>query len=395
MTLSEELEKAQTRDDQARARGPVTVERTKVTVLGEEAIAVLPPGADLGDLEGMLRDRGLDPDDWHVERVTVNEWQALAYGGGPDGEPRVVDLRQLKVNLRNRKLVFGQAVEVERRHRPSKTRTASRKKPVLVAVLGDQQAPYHDPVLHQVVLRWLAEVSPDELVFTGDTCDFPTISRYRDRPRWSASVQECLDAGFRVLSDYCDAAPNARRRKLPGNHDYRIDAEIMGRAERMGMVRPAQRNGAEPEHHVLSLRRLLHLDELGVELCGIEGEDWRFGEVVLAPGLVVRHEPPSEKKASRLNRSVLAGHTHRQSVRMVTTKTELDETVIRTIVETGCLCRTEEGLGYAADADWQAGFATVAIHEDGSHHFDLATWRGDALTWRGERWKAKAPRRRA
>jgi hypothetical protein len=60
--------------------------------------------------------------------------------------------------------------------------------------------------------------------------------------------------------------------------------------------------------------------------------------------------------------------------------------VLRAVVETGCMCQTTEGLGYAPDADWQAGFATVAVHADGSPSFDLATWRGETLTWRGQQW---------
>lgn len=355
-----------------------------VTVTGDTAAAVLPAGASIADLDALLRDRGLDPADWHVERVTVNEWDALAHGGGDDGEPRVVKLRQMKAHLRNRRSVIGPAREVARRHRPEPG--TSHKAGRLVAVMGDQQAPYHDPDLHRAVLRWLADVQPAELVLTGDTADFPTISRHRDRPRWNASVQECVDASYRLLSDYADAVPNARRVKLRGNHDWRLESELMDRAERMAFVRPAPR-GPDDELHLYSVRRLLHLDALGYELAGVEGDDWRFGEHVLAPSLAVRHEPPSAQKAARLNRSVMAGHTHRQGIRHVTGY-EGGEPVVRTIVEVGCLALTRGGLGYAPDPDWQPGFATVQVAADGSHSFDLAAWRGGVLSWRGERWKA-------
>jgi hypothetical protein len=153
----------------------------------------------------------------------------------------------------------------------------------------------------------------------------------------------------------------------------------------MAFLTPAEREGAS-ELFLYSIRRLLHLDELGIELASVEGEDWRKGEAVVVPGVSVCHEPPSRDKALRLNRSVLAGHTHRQSIRNVTTFDEYDYPVVRTIVEVGCLADTSEGQGYSDRPDWQAGFATVAIHDDGSHSFDLATWRDGSLTWRGDRW---------
>lgn len=333
-------------------------------------------------IDELLRARGLDPADWIVERVTVNEWEALASGGG---EPRIVQLHQLKANLRHRAGSISPAPEVARRPRPAKRQAPTWDRPLLTVVCGDQQAPYQDDELHDAFLRWLADVKPDNGVLAGDTMDLPNISRHRDRLRWNAGVQECVNAGYRLISEYRDASPDTVWSKLLGNHDWRIESEIMQRAERMAFVGPAEHPSLPAEPHLYSVRRLLHLDALGIELAGREGEDWRYGEVYLAPGVVVRHEPPSQVKTARLNRSVLAGHTHRQAMRSVTVFDD-DEPVVRTVVEVGCMCRTREGLGYTERPDWQAGFATVACYPDGTAHFDLATWRGGALTWRGQRW---------
>lgn len=349
-----------------------------------EAVVTLPTGATVNDLPAVLRSFGLDEKKWRVDRVTASEWDALADGGGGEREPRVVKLRQLKVHLRHVDYEVKPAAEVAVRHKPDPA-NVGREVTRLVAVLGDQQAPYHDERLHGLVLAWLADLKPDEVVFDGDLLDHPTISRHRDRLRWNASVQECVDAGFRLLSDYRDAAPDARMRMIRGNHDWRLEAELMDRAERVAFLRPAQKDASE-EPHLYSLRRLLHLDALHVELCGREGEDWRMDEVVLAPGLVVRHEPPSKQKAARLNRSVIAGHTHHQGYTPVTCFDDEDRPVVRAIVEAGTLASVRDGLGYAERPDWQQGFATVAIDPDGTHHFDLATYRGGVLTWRGERW---------
>jgi hypothetical protein len=353
---------------------------------GLSATATLPAGADLSDIPALLRARGLEPDDWVVERVTVNEWEALAYGGGPGGEARTVTLHQLKVNLLSKRVVVTAATEVRQRPVPELV-DRDPAEPRLVVVCGDDQAPYQDERLHEVLCRWLEEVRPDAGVFTGDTMDFPTISRHQDRVNWAASAQECVDTGYRLLAERVDASPGTRWVKLRGNHDWRLESELMGRAERMAFLSPALRPGEEREPHLYSVRRLLHLDELNVELAGVEGEDWRFGEVTLASGLVVRHEPPNIGKSLRLNRTVVAGHTHRQSLRSWTTYDDQGDQLVRSVVEAGCMCRTDPaGLGYAVDPDWQGGWATVTIWPDGTHLAELAEWRRGNLIWRGERW---------
>lgn len=367
-----------------RPQGPVYSEPVRLVSEGDDATFVMPTGADLSDLPALLRERGLDPDEWHVERVTVNEWDALASGGGADGEPRVVKLRQMKVNLRNRRYAIGPAAEVAQRYVPEPFESSTETR--LVVVLGDQQAPYQDDDLHAAVLRWLADVQPDQAVLTGDTADFPSISRHRDKIKWNASPKQSIDGAYRLLSDYRDAEPSTTWFKLRGNHDYRVETAMLDAAPRMAFLGPAEREGHPPEPHMYSIRRLLHLDALGIELVGDEGDDWRLAEVRLAPALVVCHEPTNEKNSLRLNRSIMAGHDHRQGITSWTSYDDEGELVIRSRVGVGCLCRVKGGLGYAPKPDWQQGFATASIHPDGSQSFDLAVWRNGSLIWRGERW---------
>lgn len=357
-----------------------------VSLDGDVGTITLPVDADLGDLDGLLRSRGLSPDEWEIERVSTNEWEALAYGGGPDGEPRVVALHQLKAHLRNLRFLVRPGMEPKRRHRPApaKPRKGAAR---LVVCCGDHQAPYFDEALHRAFLRWLADVKPDEGVLTGDTADLPTVSKYQPRKLWQAPVQECVDGGVRIISDYRDARPETRWVKIPGNHDYRIESYLMGRAPEVAHVAPGVLPGREREVRLFSMRRLLALDALGVELVGEEGADWAHNEHTIVPGVVVRHAPPSQKDAARLNRSVIAGHTHRQGIDAVTMFTEDDRPVVRTIVHTGAMADTRSGLGYTSRPDWQQGFATAAVHRDGTVTYDLATWRDGVLTWRGERWK--------
>lgn len=346
------------------------------------AIVISEPMVKTQSLEELLRERNLDPDEWEVERVVVNEWSVYA-GRDEDGEAIVLPMKQLKAFLRKKIAIewIFPATEVRERIKPSKP--SSEKGLRLVVVCGDQQAPYHDAELHSAFLRWLSQNKPDAGVTCGDTADFPTISKYRDRPRWSASVQECLDTAYRLLSEYRDASPKTHWSKLRGNHDARLESELLLRAERMFGVRPAEIPGAETGPHALSLRRLLHLDQLGVELVGDEEDSWEYGEVRLSPKVAVRHRPP--KTVARLNSSIMAGDSHRQSIRFETGYSHGEPRTLA-LVEVGTLARIREGLGYTVEPNWQPGFATVSINEDGEGVFDLAIWRGGKLMWRGEQW---------
>lgn len=353
-----------------------------VVMKGDTAVVTSEPSFEPSDIDRMLRERGINPDDWEIERVLVNEWDTLV-GRDEEGDAIISKLRQLKVFLRRKVALtwLFPATEVAKRYVPKQSK--SRRKHPLVVVCGDQQAPYHEPALHEAFLRWLADVQPQKAITCGDTADFPTISKYRDKPRWSASVQDCLDTAYKLLSDYRDASPDTVWQKLRGNHDARMENELLTRAERMFGVKPAEIPGQDQGAHALSLRRLLHLDALGIELVGDEEDDWTFAETRPAPGLVVKHRPP--KQVTRLHASVMAGDSHRQSVKFETGYRE-GQPQIHALVEVGTLARIREGLGYALEPNWQQGFATCTVGPKGELGFDLAVWRDNHLIWRGESW---------
>lgn len=360
-------------------------EKAGTSIRGDEATIITDPRQpeDIGDLDGMLRRRGLNPDEWQVSHVGVNEWEAYA-GRDDGGEPLVQLLRQLKCTLKKRIDVdwFFPAVEVEQRYVPANSSRIGAGD--LIVFVGDQQADYHDEELHQAFLRWLDDVKPVRGVLLGDTLDLPTISRHPDRPHWNSTPQACINAGYRLLSDYRDASPATSWQKLRGNHDWRLESELLTRAERTFGITPADIPGETqiPGH---SIRRYLHLDRLGIELVGREGDDWKLAELVVGPGLVARHSAPTREKWIRLGRDIIAGHTHRQSLTRVTSFDSEDRPVVRTIIEAGCMCRTDT-IGYDEHSNWQGGFVTAAVLPDGTYSYDLATWRNGRIAWRGEQW---------
>jgi hypothetical protein len=352
----------------------------------------------LGDVEAMLRERGLDPEEWHVERVKVNEWDALADGGRGEREPRIVKLRQLAAHLvRKRSLVelglVAPAALPPIDFAPRAPKTSGSR---LVAVTGCWQYPYHDETFEGLFLDWLVGNAPDEVVDLGDGMDLPTISRHRDNPAFSASAQECLDAYGLALYRRRQAAPHARMSVLRGNHDDRFRNEILQRAERLAMVRPAALpDDSATLDDVFSLRRLLRLDELGIDYVEpAAGNAYPFASVALAPELLAIHGQKTDARnaaASTVRQygtSVAMAHTHRQRLYSVRLPRGLGAPLDAVGVEVGCGCTIRDGLGYAVMPDWANGFATFSIDETGGFAVDFARYADGALRWRDQVFRA-------
>jgi hypothetical protein len=376
-------------------RGPLGDAGTVVNGDGELELTTEPSAGELGDVDELLRARGLDPEEWAVDRLTVNEWQALAYGGGPDGEARVVTLRQLKAILR-RRLSFA-IVFPGREPAPldlERELVAGRESGEVWAMFSCAQAPNADEELEALVNAWLAANRPEGWADLGDLLDLPTISRHRDNPAFAQSAQECVDAGYGILRRRVEASPGSKRKLLKGNHDDRFRTELLNRAERLHGLRPA-RTGDEREDEVLSLRRLLHLEHLGVDyLESPRGGNYEHAELELAPELVARHgwltgPNAGARSAAALGRSVVIGHTHAQGIGVVMQARGGRRHRMQGM-EVGCLCRTEEGLGYAVNPAWSPGFGTVTLLEGGRFHLELATYdpADRRLVWRDQDYRA-------
>jgi transposase-like protein len=364
----------------------------------------LPPGAKpqaeqqveldvqtLGDVAVLLRERGLDPDEWVVIRCVVNTW-------GPEAEQS----KQLKVTLRPRLDALLRPAASNGKP-PAKLGTPSRKKlertnPRLVVFVGDEQAPYHDPDLHRLFCEWLAENKPDEAVHLGDLMDLPTLSRHRPNPAWNASPQECIQAGYDILAAYREASPSTRWTALPGNHDERIRDYQLQRAPELFGVRPADLDERELAAAVQSLPSLLHLPRLGVDWAGGDA-DYEQSAVDVSPQLTARHGwitggNSAEKTVRRLGLNVVVGHTHRQRIHYITEE-RMRTRLTLVCVEAGCMCLIEGGLGYTVNPDWQAGFASAHLWPDGRFTIDHGVYRDGVLTWRDQRYADRAASRSA
>jgi hypothetical protein len=353
-----------------------------VDVQGDKASVISQASPDLGDLDQIIKDRGLKPEEWDVTHITVNEWDS------PVGDT----LKQLKVQLTRKKLHFFPQPAT-----PSKTTKPKAPKNThgeLVVFTGDQQAPFHDRKLHQAFVSWLKKNKPAKGVLIGDTVDFPDISRHRLKPEQNATVQECINSGYQILKDYVDASPKTEWTKLCGNHDERIRNTLIDKAVELYGVKRAEIVGLE-EASVLSVAHLLRLDDLGIYYLEPESS-YEHLQINISPHLAARHGWIARKGSGasalqtldHLGFSVVVGHTHRQGLVHKTTHDIDGASTTLAAAETGCMCQIQGGLGYSVAPNWQQGFSTAWVWPDGKFKIDLATYlpQDELLLWRDQQY---------
>jgi predicted phosphodiesterase len=279
---------------------------------------------------------------------------------------------------------------------------ASIKGTKLIVVMGDQQAPYFDENLHYLSCAWLEENDPDEITLLGDTVDYPEISRHRLDPENTATVNECTQSAHDLLRGVRTAAPNARIRKLAGNHDERLRNILLDKPSVQPLYGAKQADSPEEQGALaLGLPFLLRLDELGIEYIDPKGA-YDLAQINLSDKLAVRHGWIAKKGSGtsalatleHLGYSVIVGHTHRQSIVYKTTHDIDGATTTLTAAEAGCMCRVDQTPlkgrkwpNFTPLPDWVQGFTTVTVHPDGFFRIENATYVNKTLLWRNQQYR--------
>jgi hypothetical protein len=373
-------------------RRPQT-ERPRFTKTNDDRAEIVSEPTPISDTnpEDLIRQHGLDPDEWDITNVKVNRWNGMM---GKARNNELAELCQLTIQLVRRKptppFLEKAQPQLETYRRPLPKYGENDKRVVVFA--GDQQAPFHDATLHELFCQWLETNQPGEGILIGDTVDFPDISRHRYNPERTATVQQCVNAGYTVLKDYRDAALHTDWTLLPGNHDERIRNTLIDWSVELYGVTKAQVEGDEQEPPVLSVESLLRLNELAIRYEDPNGQ-YDQAQVNLSEYLAARHGwlavkgsgASALKTLEHLGYSIVVGHTHRQSVVYQTKHNINGKPTTLVGVETGCMCSID-GLGYSVAPDWQQGFATATIWPDGVFKIDLATYFDGTLVWRDQRY---------
>ena len=352
--------------------------------------------SEWGDIDALLRKRGIDPEQWVVIGIRVQEWSGMT-SDKATGDNRVMPMRNLRVDLAPKSFNGLMPARLDGWRAPERVDRTPRGDTELVVFLGDHHIPHMDMGLHAATCEWLRKNRPDRGVICGDLMDFDTLSRHRRNPRWTREAQDCIDAAYYTLRGYVMASPGTRWQLLSGNHEDRLrNAVIDNLGSIYGIRRAPAHDGARGEV-VLSITHLLRLDELDIEWVGGDDE-YTHAQIKVSPHLAARHGWISRKGSGAsaiatldsLRYSVFIGHCHRQAM-VFHTAHDIDGTPKELVgVEIGTMAEIRGGLGYAANPNWQQGFATARIWPDGFFSADLAKYVGGSLVWANQRYTPEA-----
>jgi hypothetical protein len=256
----------------------------------------------------------------------------------------------------------------------------------LYVILPDQQIPYHDRELHELVLRWLNVNQPYGKVYSGDLIDLPGISRHEWDPAMDPDPLKSTMTAIRDTRTYlkeCESAAGKGDDYLcEGNHEARLPKYLIKHAPHLYALE--EPNG----ERTLDLARLLDLPARGIQLAP---GGWPQGKVWLSPKLSVMHGWLARSKSGvtahatldHLGHSVIVGHTHRMG-KIYQTRHTYDGLEVHVAAEAGTLARIEGGLGYATAANWQNGFITARVFPDGTFSLSEAVYVKKRLYWEGQ-----------
>jgi predicted phosphodiesterase len=264
----------------------------------------------------------------------------------------------------------------------------------LVAIAGDTQFPHEDPRSWAAFLAWVKDVQPEEIILSGDIVDFGKAGRHSiklDRELVGGLNADLKYAYTRLWELRC-AAGNSRIQYVRGNHDDNVERTLLrlgGLSADLSTLRPA---GDENETPLLSLRRMLRLDELGIE---ISETPWPYDRAILADDLVVFHGESARKGSGQSVKALMAkypmastvqGHCHRQAIVSEGVHGIDGSYSIRYGIETGALCKTD-GLGYTTAPDWTQGWVVISFPEEGPRWTpEQITVHDGGVRWRGRSW---------
>lgn len=318
-----------------------------------------------GDSDAILRAHGEDPGDWEIVSLKAGRW------GRPEDPQESFRISAV------RKSSLLQIPDLSDYEFPGIDPNQVEFDDGTVVFAGDQHAPHYDKGLHSAFLQFLRDEAPMRLVLLGDTGDFSTISRHRNTEGFAQGLNEINDSVVRMLLDYRHASPNTQIVMLRGNHDDRLEYAIIDNNPEYYRVRPGLMESAE-EIPSLSLRRLWHLDELGIELID---EEWKRAKYRVTETLTARHgymtsPTTGSKMLGKHSNSQIQGHSHRMGFTFLTKHDPLDT---RVAIEAGTMAEIMDGLGYEDEPNWQQGFVYGATWDDGDFALAPAVYIKDRL----------------
>lgn len=208
----------------------------------------------------------------------------------------------------------------------------------------------HDPWNMELHLEIIRDVPKVDIIYTGnDLCDFPTISRWSDKFGYNSlrAIDQIRKPVTTWLNDLGEAAPEAMKVYVAGNHDVRIYEHT---------------DKLAPEETEDILKQFIPM----IRKTGTLWFDFNKERRFRAKAMVHVHglyagKYMAEKHAARFSfqEDVMHAHTHRFQVHSTRGERRGSST---TTISSGCLCSLEPH--YMTSPDWQNGFVIAHLFED-------------------------------
>lgn len=243
------------------------------------------------------------------------------------------------------------------------------------ALPSDEHHPYQDDKAIEVAMKVVSDFDPNFIIAGSDGLDFYELSKFNKDPKRlkAGGLQEEIESWTKGQRAWMDAAPNAIRRYLKGNHEDRLRKYLWKNPEMFGL-------------EALELPNLLNFMKLNIDFTSVY-ED--FYEYVLERTVVIKHgnyvrkfsaySAKAELEDEKYSISTITFHTHRGGSYYSRTRNGVVQAH-----EGFCLCLLEPE--YVHHPDWQQGIILGEV-KDGKvsvepvlieDHvgFKRAIWRG-------------------
>lgn len=217
-------------------------------------------------------------------------------------------------------------------------------------IISDIHVPYNNKKATKTALEYIKQEKPRYLVINGDAIDFYSISRYSRDPHRRLALQDELLGFSAFLDDVDDAAPEAEKIFVLGNHEIRWIKYLREHAVEFEGVRQFKLS------EILEFgKRGIHVAPAGFKFsdsCYIIHGDGLFGS---------RAGQTATKWVDRYMASCVVGHIHRLAI--VHRRTAAKDRLFG--VEAGTLSLLDPMYEMTSYADWQTGFCSLTRYTSG------------------------------
>ena len=214
----------------------------------------------------------------------------------------------------------------------------------------DEHHPFSDPLARNVALQIVADFDPHTITAGSDALDFYSVSSFqKDKKVYGGSFQDEINAWKKAQAEWNDAAPNANRLFILGNHEARLRKRLLVKAPEFASL------------NVLELQKLLDFEGFGLRMAK-NNEIVISGKLVIKHGDVVRKHSAYTAKAEmekEMHRMwVMSGHTHRGGVHYSTPPRG------DFVASFECFCLCDLNPSYVKNPNWQQGIVLATVTDD-------------------------------